>query len=326
MSFLENQCKKALEKIDELLKYEQDEEQIKKLLLDKEYIIKSFSSKKNDEKKLQSQHLNKHDAFKFVFSNKFNNINLKPINILFINRKKLSSLTREFMKKTRFKLYDTYNSIKSSECLKISRGSSCYLGMTFYINSLNENYIEIFKTGEIVDYSTFIHELGHARQNILGRDGNQKQCFRDAYPVFLELVYADWLKENNMLKESYDLKLLLLKQTKTLLNELQEKFYIYFNGKHRTDSNDYFFEYKYNLLNDIILAFYLYDMYLLEPKETIKKIDSFISNLKKLDEKELLKILKLDNSILNGDKIVYKLYEQLQFEKSNIKASRVKRK
>lgn len=316
MTFFDEQYKKALEKINKRLETEQDQNEIQKLLLDKKSINR-YLSKEPIDKKPDNALLDQDKITDFVFNNKFSYSNLNAENIFLLNRKSLNDLTQKFVEK--FSLLKTYNDIVKKDELKIKKGKNYYLGATIYINSLNENYIEICPTGKLIDYSTFIHELSHAKQNVLSREGKKKLKFCDTYPTFMELIFADWLKENNLLKESYNIKISILNQAKKLANELYDEIDSYFqNKKKRCSEADYFFKYKYNLLKQIVLAICLYNLYLSNPEQTLKRVELFVLNLKKLEEEELLQILGMNNNIFDNNQIVYKVCGKVKEEKKKI--------
>ena len=126
----------------------------------------------------------------------------------------------------------------------------------------------------------------------------------------MELIFSDYLKENGFEKEAYNLKISFLNQIRTQLIELKYELHDYLNRPRKKSIDNFIFEYKYESSRDMILALYLYDRYLLNPENTLIKIDYFILNL------NILSILDFDKNIFNNiNKVFSKIYNKLEKER-----------
>ena len=324
MSLFDVEFRKDLVEINKRLQYEKNIDIRNSLLEDKDYILQYLGYKqisKTNYKKM----LKKEDAIEFLKNSNLRCFYLKKFKIFYINHKKLSLLTEKFIEEPKNKLYNTYKQILNYNGMKFVN-SCLYRGKTIYIKSLDKNYIEILKNYSINDYLTKIHELGHARVNNISKATKLK--FVESYPIFLELVFSDFLKENGYVKEAFNIKLSLLNQLKDFLEQSQEELYSYLNRSDAFEFDNFIFEYKYKVLRDIILAFHIYEMYVSKSYETSKKIDYFILNLSKLTEEQLLNIFGIDILEFNkSTKFLEKIYSDLKLEKKSIKkANRIIKK
>lgn len=317
MKLFDIELSKDLVEINKRLQHEKNIDVRNSLLVDRKFILKYLGFNKTMKQFNYKRLLDKSDVIDFLNNNQLNSFRLKKFKILYINHKKMSLLTKIFIEKPENKLYNTYKRIVNYGGLKFFDTPRPYLGVTTYIKSLGKNYIEIYKQNLISDYSTKIHELGHARANNICNTSELK--FIESYPVFLELIFSDFLKKNGFVKESYNIKLSLLNQVKNFLMELQDELYSYLSRGEEHCFDNWIFEYKYKILRDIILGFYLYEMYLSNSQETSIKIDYFILNSSKMTEEQLLNILGINIfDFNNSKKLLQKIYNQLEDERELI--------
>jgi hypothetical protein len=269
---------------------------------------------RNNKKILNNRIINVNELTNYIIKNQTNRIKIKEFKLFYVNHKKLSLLTKTFLERPNSKLSSTYKKMISYGGIKYFKEYSGYLGCTRYFKSLDKNYIEIYKKNLITDYSTKVHELSHARVNSICN--NPPKQFYEVYPNFMELIFSDYLKENGFEKEAYNLKISFLNQIRNQLIELKYELHDYLNRPRKKSIDNFIFEYKYESSRDMILALYLYDRYLLNPENTLIKIDYFILNLNKLSEDELLSILDFDKNIFNNiNKVFSKIYNKLEKER-----------
>lgn len=308
---------KDLQIILEKLNQEKDIDKKNVLLRDKEKILQMLNLKSRKRKNRYEKKLDPSIVKKVLSDNKTNFICLKEFQLFYINLTRLSTLTKTFIEKGDSKLSKTYKRIISYGGIKTFNDNRFYDGNTRYIQSLDKNYIEILGKQSLSHYSTKIHELAHARVNSMCK--SVVNNFIEVYPVFLELVFSENLKKNGLLKEAYNIKVSLLNEIKDYYAQLNKDLLVYQDDDVENYMDKVVFEYKYHLLKDIVLAFYLYDMYLMNPEETLIKMDFFILNLNKKTEDELLNIFGLDRTYLNDSKQLFKrIYEIIKIEKTVI--------
>ena len=316
MKLFETEYKKDLLYIDKLLENEEDEN-IKKILLEDKIAILEYINSSNISKQLHNKkELDIGTIISFIKNNNLNSIKVKRIRIFYINYKKIQNLTDKFIENSQFNLLSQYLKIKSYNGIKFTEKKYFYLGFTIYINSLDKNYIHIDNKKSICDYFTLIHELGHARMNSLCKDSNGH--FGEAYPIFLELVFCRYLESHGMIKESYNIKSSILQQLKDFVNELKHELNNYSLFNNKTSYNNYFLEYKFETAKSIILAFHLYIMYLSNPKSLCLKLDDFLKQVCVLSEEQLLNLLGLDCGIFDNVNFVYDIGKLLKDERIKI--------
>ena len=92
--------------------------------------------------------------------------------------------------------------------VNFSLNNEDYAGMTLYLKSIDEVYINLQKDNSLYDYITIIHELTHAFT--FKFQSSYKGCYDEIETSFMELVAAFYYFEQNKSKESFNfLKYLL---------------------------------------------------------------------------------------------------------------------
>lgn len=221
----------------------------------------------------------------------------------------------KFLQEDFFELKETYNKILDDETLFCTKKIPRKTGCTIYLKSLKKNYVLIHGTQTPYDEAILVHELGHAKQNLLERNFVNKKLesnFCEAYSYFLMLVYFDYLKNFGYEKESYNYKCKVLN---SLLIRLECLFHI-------ADSNNIKrrdFQFNYMIVISMLLAFHLYNVYLENPKECLKLVEKFNLNYENVSDYELLKKLGLNFEVFKNNKILKTTKEHLKGESIKIK-------
>ena len=319
MNIFKEEFEKDLIEIDKKLQLETDVDVIKQLLKDKKYIINVLNPKRTKASFEYMNKENKEDMLKIIQSSQIYFRPLKQIRCT-KNNTQILNLFKKFLDEDIFNLKCIYQKIISYNGIKYLDDSNCY-GSTTYITSLNKNYIQIAKTKNIFEYTTLVHELGHSKINFIGNKfcvDRKESIYGEAYSIFLELIFSNFLKDNNLLKESYEIKNLIFRQTNDFSRELNDEYYDYLEYSDEQSFNRFIFEFKYKYFKNILLALQFYYMYKANVDLTIQKIKYFIDNIYKVTDNELLSVIKIDMSDFNNENI-NKLYNELVEEKGKIK-------
>lgn len=320
MNLFKEELEKDLIEIDKKLELETDINGIKQLLKDKEYILNAIYPKKFN---VFSKYMNKENKEEMLKVIESSQIYFRPLkNVRYSKRNtQIFNLITKFLDEDNFNLKNTYQKIINYNGIKYLDNSDSYYGSTTYITSLNKNYIQISKTKNVFEHTTLVHELGHAKINFIGNKysvNKKESIYGEAYSIFLELVFSEFLKNNNLLKESYEIKYFIFKQINDFSSELNHEYYDYLEYSDEQNLNKFVFEFKYMYFKNMLLALQFYYMYKTNTDLTIKKITYFIDNIYKVTDNELLRIIEIDMSAFNNENI-NKLYNELVEEKSKIK-------
>lgn len=274
--------------------------------------------------KLTSKDLNiketKEEITSFVFNNQLYFCPIAGIPFINKNNKNIEKSFSRFIEEDTFGLKEIYEEVILNDGLTYVSFEQSFWGKNIFISSLKRNLIEIRKSNKLYEATTKVHELGHAKTNVECNDTPEtfkSNSFLESYSIFLELVFADYLKDNGLKKEGFELKLLVFRRVKDLIKTLYEQVSEY-NSTEKRIRFDYYYEKTYMTLKSYYLSLHFYFLYKDNPKDTLKIINSFIKQVKILDDNEIIKKFNLNEKCFsNGN--VYKLYRQLSYEKSNIK-------
>lgn len=229
-----------------------------------------------------------------------------------------------FIINTEFNLSSIYSDIVLNNGIVYSKEKRPYYGYNLFIPSLNKNYFKIIQDKILYECNCLVHELGHAQINIENKKKNidfKKNSFSESYPIFLELIFSDFLKEKGRKKESYQIKYMLFNKIKTLIRLLNEEIYDYLNSNENNKIFKFYYERNYRELKSSLLALYIYDLYKNNKKEGLILIKNFINYSKLLDDNQLIKEFNIDESYLTNN-YIYKLYIQIENEINDIKQKR----
>ena len=275
-------------------------------------------------KKSSSYDLNiketKDEISSFVINHQLYFCPLSGIYFINKNNKDIEKLFNSFINEDVFGLKKIYEEVILNDGLTYVECDQPFWGKNLFISSLRRNLIEIRKSNKLYEATSKVHELGHAKTNVesIGNPIRLKNnSFLESYSIFLELVFADYLKDNGLKKEGFELKLLVFRHIKNLIKTLYEQLSEYKNRGEQSRF-DYFYEKSYMALKSYYLSLHFYFLYKDNQKDALKIINSFIKEVKVLDDNELIKKFNLNQKCFSNDN-VYKLYRELSFEKSRAK-------
>ena len=329
MKEFEEQYKSALEEIERLITITKDKELLEQLKKDKEYILNYLYPKpKSDSKKIDFDlgiTETKEEIGNFIFSNQ---LYFYPLtNISFINKddKQIGKLFNSFIEEDIFGLKDIYEEIILNNGLTYTDKSDNCWGRNTFIPSIKRNFIEIKKDKRLYEYNSKVHELGHAKTNIecvvtnTSSSSLKENSFLESYSIFLELMFADYLKNNDKKKQGYELKFLIFQNIKDISKQLYGEYDQYKEYSDVRKGLKYFFEMNYKTLKGYYLSLYFYYLYQSNQKEGLEIINNFVREIKLLDDTEVIKKFNLNQNCFSKE-IVYKLHKELKEEKIKIKS------
>lgn len=322
----EEQYKNALEEIERLITITKDKEFLEQLKKDKEYILNYLYPKpKSDSKKINFDlgiTETKEEISDFIFSNQLYFYPLTNISFINKNDKQIGKLFNSFIEEDIFGLKNIYEEIILNNGLTYTDKSDNWWGRNVFIPSIKRNFMEIRKSKKLYEYNTKIHELGHAKTNIESYRLPyiyKNNSFMESYSIFLELVFADYLKNNGKKKQGYELKKLIFQKIKDITKQLYEELDEYKNDSETKKALKYFFEINYKTLKGYYLSLYFYYLYKSNSKESLKIINSFIKEVNLLSDNDILKKFNINKNCFTNEN-VYKLYKELKEEKIKIKS------
>lgn len=329
MKEFEEQYKNALEEIERLITITKDKELLEQLKKDKEYILNYLYPKPISGPKKIDFDLGitdtKEEISNFIISNQ---LYFCPLtNISFINKddKQIGKLFNSFIEEDIFGLKDIYEEIILNNGLTYTDKSDNCWGRNTFIPSIKRNFMEIRKSKKLYEYNSKVHELGHAKTNIecvvtnTSSSSLKENSFLESYSIFLELMFADYLKNNDKKKQGYELKFLIFQNIKDISKQLYEEYDQYKEYSDVRKGLKYFFEMNYKTLKGYYLSLYFYYLYQSNQKEGLEIINNFVREIKLLDDTEVIKKFNLNQNCFSKE-IVYKLYSELKQEKNKIKS------
>lgn len=253
-----------------------------------------------------------------ILSNKIGYKTVSPIYMLKQNKSiENKQLFEEFIKKNEFGLRQVYEN--PNTCIFFSDVKFGELGYNIYIKSLNKNYIRVYSNNKINNYSVLVHELGHAKLNLVhlnAFEGHYNCNFSEAYPNFLKLMFLDFIKEQGRTKDSFNLKYSYLNQFVTLTEILMEKLGSYSNYSSIEKS---LFDYQYKLLMSDLLTMYLYNLYKKDKGECLRVLNIYINNFGLVSDNEFLKLMNINPNNFKNLRIVSEFVNNLNNERYIIK-------
>lgn len=250
-----------------------------------------------------------------------NEIDYNPITPIYLFKKNRSisnsKLFEEFIRIDEFGLKQIYDN-PNTHIFYSNNRFNC-LGENIYIKSLNINYIKIYRTNKIDDYSVLVHELGHAKLNLVHPKAFEKNysCnYSEAYSNFLKLMFLNFIGTKGRTNDSFNLKYLFFEEFTATKEVLLEKLYSYLTFNEQEKS---LFDYQYKLLMSDLLTMYLYNLYKKDKNECLKVLNIFINNFGRLSDSELLKSMGVDSNNFKNLKIISKFIDNLNKERYEIK-------
>lgn len=314
-----------LKKINEMLKNCSDNDK-KNILLQDKYNILSYLglSVDNHKKIVLKNQFSYNTIINSIITNQMSHV---PVKKIYYPIKKTNldyiSIFEKFMLEDEFNLSDIYDEIQSDNNIFWIKNKSKVksLGCTLYVESLRKNYIKINNTGKIRDYAVLVHELGHAKMNLkLQKSFNAQHIsnFGEAYSVFLELEFLDYIKNFGLLKESFNIKISMLENILATLEYLYENLDKYLKLS-ETDIYKQNFNRRYRIVISNLLAFHFYNLYLKDKDECYEKLEIFNKKFGKFDDESLLDNIDMNIYDLKNLRILKKFCNNLNKERIEVK-------
>lgn len=258
-----------------------------------------------------------------IITNKINHIPIRPAYLLRQTRTiDDKQVFEEFIEKDEFGLKQVYENPNTYIFYESDKVNS--LKDSIYIKSLKKNYIRVGRMNKISDYSNLLHKLGHAKLNLINSSSADRiytSNFSETYSNFVKLMFFDSFKEYDRNKDSFNLKYSFLDEFVVTVESLISKLNSYCNLKDYPKFKSSF-DYNYKLLMSNLLAMYLYNLYINNPDECIRKLNVLVNNFGLLDDKELLKAMNIDPGNFKNLKIISEFIKNLSSEKSKTKQNK----
>lgn len=105
--------------------------------------------------------------------------------------------------------------LNKPNCVNFSLKNKDYAGLTIYLESINEVYINLRRDYSLYDYITIVHELTHAFT--FKFQSNNKECYDEIETSFMELVAAFSFFEQSKSEESFNFLEYLLNRYRFLM-------------------------------------------------------------------------------------------------------------
>lgn len=233
----------------------------------------------------------------------------------YLNNTDSLNLSLDFLKQFNIKIYD--------ELLKVIVNNRALIttnidnvdnyGTTYLLNEVKAPYLIIESQNNLTLPFTIVHEAGHIFHHSKYNKNSYKiikanlysSNLMEFYPNFLELVFADYLKDKNiflddliLIKKSFDL------DVAELLEKLNNLLFIYLD-KNCFDYIGYYAKLIENTLSKVV-AYHFYDMYLEDSDKTLYNIDQFLTYLGCYDNVDILDKFGLNKDEILNSKVLEK--------------------
>lgn len=232
----------------------------------------------------------------------------------------------EFFKRYDPRLLDIYESLKSGKRIETNPKkynlSSGSLGLNVHLITSDESFIFSRFNNKIGTSSIIPHELGHSFlyqgscdiHTFMIRNGS---LFSEAYSIFLEMIFFDYLKDTRYSKSAFKAEYSKL-DSFLAITEYLHSIILLFENMTLRDGKLYLFgsmvadTYAAKLVLSNVLAMYLVDLYRNNRKQFDREINKFFEMYGCSSDEDKLKTFKLDdmvsgtNNVLNSYMRLYK--------------------
>ena len=238
----------------------------------------------------------------------------------YISDEEYDKLLIDFLKGYDIRLLEIYELLKREERIEMNPKkynlSVDSLGLDIHLLSTDESFIFSRFNNKIGKSSIIPHELGHSflhqgSNNIYTFIAKNGSLFSEAYSIFLEMIFYDYLKDTMYHKSAFKAEYAKL-DSFLAITEYVHSIVLLFENMTLRDGKLYLFDsmvadtYAVKLVLSNMLAMYLVDLYRNNRKQFIKEINTFFEMYKYASDEEKLKRFKLDdmvsgtNSVLNS--------------------------
>lgn len=223
-----------------------------------------------------------------------------------ISNVKYYELIDDFFKTFNHELFELYKYLIEEKRIEISskmyEGEKYARGLCFCIGNLREAYVLSRFNNKMSTGSTLPHELGHAYLLHKANFNNEPNIFIEAYSIFIEFIFGDYLKNTRYSGVAYsseyqrlDSFLGMIDYEFANLSRLKDMyftfpFYYYSDGSlARIDSAKM-------ILSDM-LGMYFVSLYRFDKKKYNIMMPAFLDMYGKVTDEEILKYFKLSNLV-----------------------------
>lgn len=223
-----------------------------------------------------------------------------------ISNKKYFELISNFMEEFNPEMLEIYNNLVQNKRIELSidkyEGERYARGLCFCISNLREAYVLSRFNNKMSTGSTLPHELGHAYLLHKANFNNEPNIFIEAYSIFIEFIFGDYLKNTRYSGVAYsseyqrlDSFLGMIDYEFANLSRLKDMyftfpFYYYSDGSlARIDSAKM-------ILSDM-LGMYFVSLYRFDKKKYNIMMSAFLDMYGKVTDEEILKYFKLSNLV-----------------------------
>lgn len=227
-------------------------------------------------------------------------IRISPKGLFFHTRMDVSQLddvVQSFFKSYDLNLLSKYIDIKDNSRLtlrNIPYPFSTATGMTFPIYSIGKCYVGTRHHNRFFSSSSLVHELGHVYQiedvnDFSLQDGKLNSIWSEAFPLFLEEAYIEFLKDNSREKMGTRLRYESLDSFVSLVDYCYDKFFSYsLNDGIKRLKDEKRFNYSLSRLLSFFLASYLLNQHQEDSNIGKSSVDTFNSMIGTADDSEIL--------------------------------------
>ncbi len=221
-----------------------------------------------------------------------------------IDEKTFLDYTMGFLSCFEFDLISVYQKLKQENAINLSKKTyytpTC-MGMASYLPSFNITYIDAIFTGKFNEVTCLLHELAHAYQ-FVNTNHEQSQImsysvFIEAFPMFVELAFLDYLKCTQYYKDAINAEKIFLDGLSVVYEIWQEKFI-----KSSSTIINFYSDGASRFLSKI-LAYYFIFLYR-NKANSVEIINSFNSGFLKHREYEIFNQIGIEE-------LVYALKEEI---------------
>lgn len=238
-----------------------------------------------------------------------------------IDDKEYIEILELFLKTYDKRLLDIYNYLREEErielCPKRFESNKDALGLNIHLTSIDESYVLSRWNNKISSASILPHELGHAflmkgTNSTKGLVNKNSSIFFEAYSIFLEFIFFDFLRNTkyykNTIREEYYKLDAFFALVEYHYGEILSFGDITISGENLcTKDGKKVNTYYIRLLLSNVLAMYFTDLYRNDKKTFMKEISCFFEMFGNASEEELLSHFNLCN-IVEGSKHVMNEY------------------
>lgn len=244
----------------------------------------------------------------FPFSNRIR-LPYKRIKDTKISYDEMQLLIRNFLQFYDKNLYELYEKLVSDGRVELSPNKfnvhENALGLNIHLSSFDESYVLSRFNNKINSVATLPHELAHAYIT-KGANSTEKllrrniSLFSEAYSIFLEFVFNDYLKDTRFEKNARSGEYVKIDAFLLYCEYLYPEIFRFKNVF--VSNNELYFDSKEvacikipTLTLSSMLAMYFYDLYRNDKKNFKYKIDAFIEMFGDATDDEIINYFGIEN-------------------------------